>query len=384
MLKFLRKIVLPIALVYAALWGLTIYINYPNPVAAVRLGLANPSDAGKLMPAAEISALRPITWEKGPRLSEMEVTFQGEKIGLYDFLEATQTNAFLIVKNDQIVSEIYLNGFDEKSQLPSYSVAKSVVSILAGQLIAEGQMSESDTFVGWLPRFENKTAYDNITIAQLLDMSSGVAVADNYPDGPAGWGNPIAQMYATTDLNNFIMNHRDLYWAPGSDHEYRSVDTQMLGMILEEVTGKNLAALVTERLWAPLGMEHSATWNLDREGGAAKGFCCLNATARDFAKLGKALNDSIQAETFSTISPDWAQRMSTSVTTLDHGWGYGAFTWHPNPGANLYLGLHGQFVYTDAAQDVVIVKLSNSPTDEANPEISKVFAQLVEFLSESQ
>lgn len=380
MLTILRKILLPFALVYAALWGLTVFINYPNPIAAVRLGLATPSDTGKLMPAAEISALRPTAWKKGVQITEMEVTFEGKQIGLYDFLEATQTNAFLVIKNDQIISEIYSNGFDEESQLPSYSIAKSVVAILTGQLIAEGLISESDTFVGWLPKFESNTAFDKITIAQLLDMASGVAVADNYPDGPAGWGNPIAQMYATTDLHNFIMNHRDLYWAPGSDHEYRSVDTQMLGMILEEVTGKNLAELVTERLWTPLGMEYPASWNLDREDGAAKGFCCLNATARDFAKLGKALNDSIQAESFSTIAPNWAERMSSSVTRFDHGWGYGAFTWHPNSDANLYLGLHGQFVYTDAAADVVIVKLSDSPTDEAEADIGRVFAELVRYL----
>jgi hypothetical protein len=112
MFMILRKIILPLALVYAALWGLTVFINYPNPVAAVRLGLATPSDTGKLMPAAEISALRPTVWEKGVPLAEMEVTFEGEKIGLYDFLEATQTNAFLVIKNDQIISEIYSNGFE--------------------------------------------------------------------------------------------------------------------------------------------------------------------------------------------------------------------------------------------------------------------------------
>ncbi|MEY3407638.1 MAG: hypothetical protein RL038_699 [Actinomycetota bacterium] len=329
------------------------------------------------MPAEEISALRPIPWNSGPKLSEMEVNFMGEKIGLYDFLTATDTNAFLVIKNDVIISEIYLNNFDEESQLPSYSVAKSVVAILAGQLINEGKLDETDTFVKWFPEYQTGTAYDEITIAQLLDMSSGVAVADNYPDGPAGWGNPIAQMYATTDIPNFIKNHRDLYWAPGTDSEYRSVDTQMVSMVLEKVSGKSLATLVTERLWTPLGMEHSATWNLDRPEGTAKGFCCLNASVRDFAKLGKALNDALQGESFATISPNWADRMATSRTTLDHEWGYGAFTWHPLANINLYLGLHGQYVYMDPEQDVVIVKLSNSLSEAENPDVTEVFRQIV-------
>ncbi len=380
MLKVLRKFVIIFGTIYLLLWGLTIFINYPNPVAAVRLGLAAPSDTPKLMPADEIAALRPLPWNSGAKLDELEVDFMAQQIGLYDFLTATDTNAFIVIKNDAIISEIYLNGFDEKSQLPSYSVAKSVVSILAGQLIAEGKLAESDTFVKWFPELKTGTAFDEITVAQLLDMSSGVAVADNYPDGPAGWGNPIAQMYATTDLYNFIQNHRDLYWAPGSDSEYRSVDTQMVSMILEKVTDTSLAKLVEQKLWTPLGMEHAATWNLDRPGGSAKGFCCLNATARDFAKLGKALNDSLQGDSFATISPAWAERMSASVTQLDHGWGYSAFTWHPNSVANLYLGLHGQYVYTDPDADVVIVKLSNSLSEADNPDVTKVFEQIVQHL----
>jgi CubicO group peptidase (beta-lactamase class C family) len=380
MQTFLRKVLLPLALIYAALLGLTTFIHYPNPIQSIRLGLAAPSETGALMPAAPIDANRPTPWEQGPNLDELEVTFNNQKVGLYDFLEATDTNAFVVVQGDAIRSEVYLNGFDEKSQLPSYSVAKSVVSILTGKLIAEGVLSETDTFVGWFPEYETGTAYDEITIQQLLDMSAGVAVADNYPDGPSGWGNPIAQMYATTDLANFILNHRDLYWLPGTNHEYRSVDTQMVGMVLERATGKNLAQLATEYLWTPLGMEFAATWNLDRDGGMAKGFCCINAAARDYAKLGKALMDAVQSESFETVSPDWAQRMSTSVTKLDYDWGYGAFTWHPTPGVNLYLGLHGQFVYTDAAADVIIVKLSDSLNDDANPEIAKVLAQVVAAL----
>lgn len=380
MTKLLKKVLLPILTVYALLWGLTTFINYPNPIQSIRLGLAAPSDTGALMPAAAIEATRPAQWEQGQPLSEIEVEFNGEKVGLYDFLEATDTNAFVVIQGDAIRSEIYLNGFDEESQLPSYSVAKSVVSILAGKLIEQGLIAESDTFVKWFPEYAAGTAYDEITIGQLLDMSSGVAVADNYPDGPSGWGNPIAQMYATTDLGNFILNHRDLYWAPGTDYEYRSVDTQMVGMVLERATGKNLAELATEHLWTPLGMEYPATWNMDRADGVAKGFCCINAAARDYAKLGKALMDAVQAESFETVTPTWANRMSTSVTTLDYDWGYGAFTWHPSAGVNLYLGLHGQFVYTDAAADVIVVKLSDSLTDDANPEIAKVMVQIVDYL----
>lgn len=387
MLKVARRIVGSLIVLYLALWGLTVYIHYPNPIDSIRLGLAEPSETGKLMPAEAVLTSSPIALEQqvaadGSFNTAFDVVFEGETISTLDFFEKTRTNAFLVLKDGKLVMELYFNGTEPKTQLPSYSVAKSVVSILAGQLVEEGAIAESDTFVSFFPEYQNGTAFDDITVGQLLDMASGIAVADNYPTGPEGWGAPIAQMYATNDIPNFVMNHRDLYWEPGTANEYRSIDTQLMGMIIEKVTGKNLAEVLTNGtskhpgLWNSLQAEFDGTWNSDHQGGTVKGFCCLNIAARDYAKLGQALLDAKQGRDTSVISAAWADRMFSPVTNLDYGWGYGAFTWHPFEGTSLYLGLHGQFVYIDPATETVIVKLSDNKTDALSEPTAEVLKQV--------
>lgn len=372
--RWLRRLLVGVVALYLALWGVTLYIHYPAPIDAARLGFADPSATGKLMPSEPITAKLPVNLQTDLQTGYNEnitVSYNGQPTDLESVLAATKTNAFLIIRNGQIVREQYFNGFDQYSELPSYSVAKSVVSILAGQLIADGYMSESDTFVGWLPQYKTGTDYDKITIRQLLDMMSGVAVSDDYPTGPEGWFRPIAQMYGTTDMDSFIKAHRDLFWQPGSDSEYRSVDTQMVGMVIEEVTGKSLPDLMTNGygnrpgLWQAIHAEHDGTWNVDHVGGTAKAFCCLNITARDYAKLGIALLHGLQQTDNSVIPEAWAARMGSTVTKLDHDWGYSAFTWHPYPGVSMFLGLHGQIVLIDPGTDTVMVKLSDASTDAA-------------------
>jgi CubicO group peptidase (beta-lactamase class C family) len=118
----------------------------------------------------------------------------------------------------------------------------------------------------------------------------------------------------------------------------------------------------------PIGAEDSAYWNVDHVGGLEKTFCCFNATARDYARIGQLiLND-----TGNVISQDWLKRLTTPATTLDHNWGYGAQVWHPSTGVTMLLGLHGQYVYVYPATNTVIVKLSDEPTDSGNDEVLTV------------
>ncbi|MEY2634875.1 MAG: hypothetical protein RIS75_815, partial [Actinomycetota bacterium] len=232
MLKVARRIALGLVGFYLALWGLTLYIHYPAPVEAVTLGLAAPSETGALMPfhsvdATSATAMNVTNTETMPAT----IDWYGTSTSWEDFLTATNTNAFLVIRDGVVTHEWYREGITQDQKLPSYSVAKSVVSILAGQLIAQGSLSESDPFIKYYPEYATGGDFDKVTIGQLLDMRAGVAVADNYPTGPSGWGAPIAQMYATTNMSNFVLNHREVYWEPGSDVEYRSIDTQLVGMV---------------------------------------------------------------------------------------------------------------------------------------------------------
>ena len=309
-----------------------------------------------------------MAWSVANSETPTVVTWDGEKISFDEFLAKTNTNAFIIIRNGEITFEKYLNGKSKESRLPSYSVAKTMTSLMIGQLITAGKLKESDTFVSILPEFKSGTSFDKVSIQNLLDMQSGIGVSDNYPTGPSGWGVAIAQMYASTDLNWFLKNNRKMAQEPGTHPEYRSVDTQLLGMVIHKLTGMKVADYFSENVWKPIGAEYDAFWNVDHVGGQEKTFCCFNAAARDYARVGQMLLNpaGIKINSKEIISPMWMKRLTNPVTTLDHNWGYSAQVWHPFPGTTMLLGLHGQYVYTDPNYQVVIVKLSDEPTDNGN------------------
>jgi CubicO group peptidase (beta-lactamase class C family) len=377
-LKLIRRFLVVLLVIYLALFGLTKAIRYPEPIAAIKLGLAPASKTPDLMPSHYIVAA-PTTfapWKNGNSETVQSVNYDGKRITFNEFLAKTQTNAFLIIRDGKITYETYLNGKSEKTILPSYSVAKTMTSLLIGQLIDEGKIKESDTFVSILPQFKAGTSFDKVTVRDLLDMNSGIGVSDNYPSGPSGWGVAIAQMYATTDVNWWLLNNRKMREEPGTFAEYRSVNTQMLGLIIQQITGRSLSDEFTDRIWQKMGADYDATWNVDHKGGYEKAFCCFNATARDYARVGQALLSGSPA----IASTSWKKRLSTPVVTLDYGWGYSAQMWHPYPGINLMLGLHGQYIYQDKVNKTVIVKLSDLPTsaDGITPQIASVLKQIAE------
>ena len=378
MLKFIRRSAVVLLVLYIALFGLTKAIRYPEPIAAIKLGLAPASKTPDLMPFHQIVAAPTsfAPWKSGNSETVQNVKYDGKRITFDEFLKVTSTNAFMIIRDGKITYESYLNGKSQSTILPSYSVAKTMTSLLIGQLIDEGKIKESDTFVSILPEFRAGTSFDKVTIKDLLDMNSGIGVSDNYPSGPSGWGVAIAQMYASTDVNWWLMQNRKMREEPGSFPEYRSVNTQMLGLIIQKVTGRNLSDEFTERIWQRIGAENDATWNVDHKGGYEKAFCCFNATARDYARVGQALMSGSPA----IASTSWKARLSTPAVKLDYGWGYSAQMWHPYPGINLMLGLHGQYVYQDKAHNTVIVKLSDLPTsaDGITPKIASVLKQIAE------
>ena len=378
MRTIIRNLAISVFVLYLALFGLTKAIRYPEPIAAIKLGLAPASKTPDLMPFHIIKGAPSdeSAWVLAESEEITEVIWQGKKVTFDEFLSATQTNAFLVIRDGKITYERYLNGKSESTVLPSYSVAKTMTSLVIGQLVDEGTLNESDTFVSILPKFKAGTSFDKVTIKDLLDMNSGIGVSDNYPSGPSGWGVAIAQMYATTDMNFFLNNNRKMREEPGTFAEYRSVNTQMLGLIIQEVTGNKLADEFSDRIWKRVRADYDATWNVDKVGGHEKAFCCFNATARDYARVGQA----VMSGSPDIASPSWTQRLSTPIVKLDYGWGYGAQMWHPYEGVNLMMGLHGQYIYQSKAWNTVIVKLSDMPTssDGISDDIADVLRQISE------
>jgi CubicO group peptidase (beta-lactamase class C family) len=383
LLKVLRNTVIVLVTFYLSLFALTKVIHYPEPTAAIRLGLAPASKTPDLMPSHVIKAGSKVSdWQMGTMESQGDVLYNGAKMSFQEFLDTTHTNAFLVIRNGKITYEYYKDKKFASTRLPSYSVGKTMTSLVVGQLIDQGKMKESDTFVKYFPEYKTGGTFDQITIQQLLDMQTGVGVSDNYPSGPSGWGVAIAQMYASTDIPWFLKHNRKMDFKPGTDSIYRSVDPQMIGMIIKKVTGQTVSEYFSTNIWQKVGAEHDATWNVDHVGGIEKTFCCFNAYARDYARIGQLImNNGIVPETKQqVISAAWMKRLTSPVTRLDYEWGYGAYMWHPYPGVSLMLGLHGQFVYSDIANNTLIVKLSDEPTDTDNlsPMVAAVLKQVAE------
>ena len=362
LLKVLKRTAIVVVILGVLLEGFTLVIRYPNPIAAVRLGLAPASKTPTLMPAHNIApSTTPIELPTGHENAPTTVTWQGSKVPWQEFLDKSYTNVLLILRNGVITYQYYRDGFTPTTRLPSYSVGKTMLSLVVGQLIAQGKIKESDTFVSYFPEYKTGGSFDKITVQQLLDMQSGVGVSDNYPAGPSGWGVAIAQMYATTDMRWFIKHNRKMAFEPGSKAVYRSVDPQLIGMIVKKVTGMTIAEYFSKNIWQPIGALTPATWNVDRNNGIEKTFCCFNASAPDYAKVGlMVLNNGMVGDKH-IIDAAWVKRLNTPVVTMDN-WGYGAYMWHPFPGVSTMDGLHGQYVYIDPATRTVIVKLSDVPT----------------------
>ena len=381
MFKFLKRAVVTVLVIYLSLFGLTKAIRYPEPIAAIKLGLAPASKTPDLMPAHIIEpADSRISWATGSAELPTQVEYDGETISLEKFMNLTKTNAFLVIKDGKLVYEKYFNGKTKDTLLPTYSVAKTLTSIMIGQLITSGKLKESDTFVSILPEYKAGSDFDKITIKDLLDMSSGISVSDNYPTGPSGWGVAIAQMYASTDVYWWLHHNQKMKDVPGTKPEYRSVDTQLLGMVIKKLTGTTISEYFQKNVWQPIGAQSQAKWNVDHVGGIEKTFCCFNATARDFARVGQLFvnNGAANIGGGSVISASYLKRMNTPAVTLDYGWGYSAQTWHPFPETTLLLGLHGQYIYIQPKDQVVVVKLSDLPTsaDGISAKIVPVLQQI--------
>lgn len=207
---------------------------------------------------------------------------------LDSILPISKTAAFLIIKNDSVQYEYYGQNYSPKMQLNGFSMSKSFIGALYGIAVQEGTIPSTQVpFTNYLPEFLQKdSAFGKVTIQHLLDMRSGIKLRYKNVKMAA-----MKHYYG----RNMKRSLKDIYVAepPGKSFEYENANSQLLAWILEKVTGKPLENYLKEKLWEPLGMESDAYWTIDdKKHKNVKAYCCLFATARDFAKLGLLYLDS--------------------------------------------------------------------------------------------
>lgn len=370
-----------VLIVIAGGFAFTAAIEMKNPVFLVRFLFTPRSEVEALYDTRTIAASpqpRPIPEQLRPLAAT--VPWKGNNADILSVLRETRTNAFLVMCRGTLVNEWYSEPGKKTARESSWSIAKSVVSLLVGQLIAEGKLSEDTKLAAVLPEFAAGGKFDDITVRDLLDMKSGIDVSEDYSELKPFTG--VGGMQITTELRSYVMKNRTLAFPPGTRSEYRSIDAQYLSMIVARVEGEPLAKVLERRLWGPLGAQDDASWNLDHAGGIERGFGNLNATPRDFAKLGLLALAGGKVGDRTLISPAWMARITTPVAEAEPGWMYAALWWHP-PGHEKHgdysaIGVYSQFVYVNPRHHTVVVKLSDYGSQQDEAELIDVFRAVAE------
>jgi CubicO group peptidase (beta-lactamase class C family) len=291
-----------------------------------------------------------------------------------DYLQEHNTVAFLIIRNDTIQYEAYFDDYSDERIVPSFSMAKSVTSILIGCAIAEGYIdSVGESITRYIPELK-ENGLENVTIRHLLQMTSGIEYNESYvnPFGDA------ASFYYGLNLRRQIGKMKPEV-PPGERFQYASGNTQLLGLVLERaLTDITVTEYLQQKLWTPLGMEFDASWSIDRKkDGLEKTFCCLNARARDYAKIGRLYMNDGNWNGQQIVPESWVAA-STLLDTSDGSVSYYQYQWWmPTPGEDFMAeGILGQFIYVHPEKNLIMVRLGKN---EGKTSWWKVFTALAEL-----
>ena len=273
--------------------------------------------------------------------------------------DSLETVAFMVIVNDSIQFEKYWHGYSADTMSNSYSMAKSFVGTLIGVAIKEGKIKSVDQKVcTFLPNFcEGRDA--ELTIKDLLTMSSGLNWTENYYN-PIG---QTAQAYYSSDVKGLMMGLK-VVEPPGKVFKYHSSCSQLLAFIVEEATDKTISEYASEKLWKPIGAKHPALWNIDKKDGDEKAFCCINSNARDFARLGKLYMHNGNWNGLQIIDSSYVKTATSVADLLDKkgnknvNYGY-QFWLAERQGLSVYCarGLLGQYVICIPEKNMIVVRL---------------------------
>lgn len=274
-----------------------------------------------------------------------------------EFFNRTNTVAYLVIKNDSICYEKYFEGYSDTSHTNSWSMAKSITSILIGVAIKEGKIKSVDEKVSdFIPSF-NKGLDTLLTIKDLLTMSSGIHFGESYSN-PFGYA--AKALYGSNIMWLTLKYH--CIDKPGTIYEYQSGNTELLGYVLAKATGEKISEYATEKLWKPIGAERPGYWSLDHKDGIEKTFCCFNSNARDFARIGMLMLDSGKWNGTEIIPRKYFIESVKGQTVNFYGyqWWIRTIAKHKT---FLAEGFLGQFIIVIPDEKMVVVRLGKNDVD---------------------
>jgi CubicO group peptidase (beta-lactamase class C family) len=297
---------------------------------------------------------------------------QYNKIKLSDefrnYLIASQTTAFLVLKNDSVYYEEYWDGYGPNSISGSFSVAKSIVSILVGIAIDEGKIKSVDQKVSdFIPEYKDGLNAQ-LTIKHLLTMSAAFNWDENY----ATLFSMTTKAYYGRDLEKIVLNLK-VTETPGKKFNYQSGNQLVLAYILRKATGTTISEYASTKLWKPLGAKTDALWSLDHKDGLEKAFCCFNANARDFSRFGTLYLHNGMFNGQQLVSEDYVKHSLEPAPLVDDEgeksdcYGYSWWLSDIDDEKVFYAeGILGQYIFVMPGKNIVAVRLGKKwvPRDE--------------------
>lgn len=268
-------------------------------------------------------------------------------------LEISESVAFMVIKNDKIIHEQYWDDYSDSSLSNSFSMAKSITTMLVQIAIEKGCISSWDQkvvdFIGEL-KGEHR---EKLSFKHLSTMTAGLDWNEHYT-------NPFditAKTYYGRDVPQLMYDEVSVKFIPGEKYEYQSGATQILGMALENATGKSVANLASDWLWKPMGAEHDAAWRLDNKGGNALTFCCFNSNIRDFGRFGKLLSHYGNWNGEQLLDSTFISIASSSQKVPYYGYSFWIDDQHFDTPIYYMRGILGQYIICIPEKDLVIVRL---------------------------
>ena len=372
-----------VALILGALIGVFTYTRFvPPPLDVMARAAAFEGDAdyffqntSELYPTRTVSvseARQPLSRDEAA-LDGFTYEYEGETRTLADLYTAMETSGLMIIHEGEVVHESYGRGANAGTRFTTWSLVKSITSTLVGVAIADGKIdSVDDQLVKYLPEVKG-TAYDGVTIKQALQMSSGIRYDPNLFDGKMDDTiNFMTNSVVTgkTPVFDLAIKYKREH-EPGTKFNYNTAESQVLLELIRRVTEMDAAAYLEQKIWRPLGMEHSGEWVLDRAGaeGAEIGGAFYNPALRDWARFGIFVEQGGVWNGEQILPVDWVDRATISDDAHirpgevhpNPNRGYAWHWWTYSDGTFTASGANGQTLYIDRENDIVVARSSAWP-----------------------
>lgn len=289
-------------------------------------------------------------------------------IGADAFFQSQYTAGLLVLHNGRIRYEKYGLGHSATGRWASFSVAKSFTSTLVGTALHDGVIrSLEDKVTAYIPGLKG-SAYDEVTVRQLLTMTSGIRWNEDYADPKSdvalfAFHKPDPGLDPTVSYMRRLPREAP----PGGKWIYKTGETNLIGALVMQATGKHLSDYLSEKIWKPAGMEHSAFWQTNT-GGNELGGCCMGVTLRDYARFGQFILEGARIRGRSILPADWLPQATAKQADIGiPGRGYGFQWWTLDDGTFYATGIYGQGIFIDPKRRLVIASNSSWPqaTDRA-------------------